>query len=212
MTYATTPRRMAFAALGMLVPLSALALAAMPPGASRSSSLPVERADATRLIDAVMRDDLHALQSLAGQGANLDASVPGDGTALIVASRRGDLAMVNTLLTLGANVNTAVQGDGSALIAAASTGNIDIMTRLLAAGARVDAITPDDETALISAVRSDHQNAVRLLVEHGADVNLGVFANGSQWRSPLNQARSDQVRQYLLGRGAVAGSPPRAGG
>lgn len=210
MTYATTPRRMAFAALGMLVPLCALA--AMPAGGSRSSSVPVEQAGAARLIDAVMRDDLHALQSLAGQGANLDASVPGDGTALIVASRRGDLAMVNTLLTLGANVNTAVQGDGSALIAAASTGNIDIMTRLLAAGARVDAITPDDETALISAVRNDRQNAVRLLVERGADVNLSVLANGSQWRSPLNQARSDQVRQYLLGRGAVAGSPPRAGG
>ena len=37
-----------------------------------------------------------------------------------------------------------------------------------------------------------------------ADVNKGVVADLGRWRSPLNQAKDDQVRAYLTSKGAVA--------
>ena len=75
----------------------------------------------------------------------------------------------------------------------------------MAAGADVDAVVPGDETALINAARSGHLDVVTYLVEHGADVNQGVFADDGRWRSPLNQATDAGVRKYLQGKGARAG-------
>jgi ankyrin repeat protein len=164
-------------------------------------------ADARHLIAAVRDGDPAALRRLAAEVGDVDACVPGDGTALIVAARQGDLAMVDALLDVGADPDRAAAGDGSPLIAAASAGNTRVIEKLLAAGAHVDAIVPEDETALISAVRQDRMAAVELLVGHGADVNLGAMANGHEWRSPLNQARSEAMRTYLLRHGAVAGRP-----
>lgn len=164
-------------------------------------------AKARHLIAAVRDGDPVVLRRLAADGGDVDACAPGDGTALIVAARQGDLAMVDALLDLGADPDRAVEGDGNPLIAAASAGNTRVMEKLLAAGAQVDAVVPEDETALINAVRQDHMAAVELLVGHGADVNLGAMANGHEWRSPLNQARSEAMRTYLLRHGAVTGRP-----
>ena len=46
---------------------------------------------------------------------------------------------------------------------------------------------------------------VRLLTQYGADVNLGVMApttRGEIYRSPLNRARSQAIRSFLIERGA----------
>jgi hypothetical protein len=40
-------------------------------------------------------------------------------------------------------------------------------------------------------------------VSHGADVNLGARADDGRWRTPLNQARSGAVEQFLRDSGAV---------
>ena len=165
--------------------------------------------DASRLIEVVHAGRVDAVRRLVGAGLAIDARSPGDGTALIVAARRGDLAMVDALLDLGANVDRSCPGDGDPLIAAAAGGHAEVIGRLLAAGAHVDAIVPGDETALIAAVRGDHLAAVQSLVTSGADVNLGAMADNGQWRTPLNQARSDAVAQFLRTRGATPGSARR---
>src|SRR3546814_7311711 len=77
---------------------------------------------------------------------------------------------------------------------AARAGNDDVVARLIEAGADPDAIVPDDETPLINAAREGHLQTVQYLVEHGADVNLGVTADFGEWRSPLNQASDEAVR------------------
>jgi ankyrin repeat protein len=194
-------------ASSLFVAVCFAASASSPRATPAAAQVSHDRADAMHLIAVVRQGDADAVRRMAKNGADVNASVRGDGTALIVAAKHGDLAMVNVLLGLGASVDQAVHGDGNPLVAASAAGSVDVMARLLAAGASIDAVVPDDETALIGAVRNDHLEAVELLVEHGADVNHGVVANGTQWRSPLNQARSEAMRKYLSGHGAVVGHP-----
>lgn len=70
--------------------------------------------------------------------------------------------------------------------------------------AEVNAKLEYNETPLINAARSGSLPLVEYLVGQKADVNLGVFADGHRWRSPLNQASTDAIREYLASKGAVA--------
>ncbi|MDQ3511411.1 MAG: ankyrin repeat domain-containing protein [Pseudomonadota bacterium] len=154
------------------------------------------------LLAAAEAGDIAAAKQLIEAGANVDTRIRGDGTALIIAARHGQLPMVEQLLQLGADVEKPSRGDGNPLIAAAAGGHDDVTERLLAAGADVDAVVAGDETPLINAARQGHLEIVKRLVAHGADVNLGVTADMGEYRSPLNQAKNDDVRDYLLSQGA----------
>jgi ankyrin repeat protein len=161
--------------------------------------------DAAQLLDAVRTNRADLVRQLVARGTDVDAALPSEGTALILASRSGNLAMVDALIALGADVDRASPGDGNPLIAAAGAGKVAVVERLLAKGANIDFVAANDETALISAVRGNHLHAVEALIRHGANVNLGVLANGTQWRTPLNQARDTTIRNYLADRGATRG-------
>ncbi len=158
----------------------------------------------TTLIEAVDGRRITEVRRLVEGGADINAATRGDGTALIRAAALGELAIVEELIRLGADVNRASRGDGNPLIAAAKHGHGDVVARLITADADVNAVVAGDETALINAARSGHLDVVTYLVEHGADVNKGVVADLGRWRSPLNQASNDEVRAYLIGKGAVA--------
>lgn len=168
-------------------------------------SAPARASSPTPLLEAAASGDVAAVRALVAAGLPVDARQPGEGTALIVAARQGDLAMVEALLALGAQPDVTSRGDGNPLIAAAARRHLPVVARLLQAGADVNRIVPLDETPLINAARSGDVQVVAYLVEHGADVNLGVTADFGRWRSPLNQARNDGVRDYLLQHGAQAG-------
>ena len=159
---------------------------------------------AAEMLAAIDAGDIKAVRMLIEKGVDPDAGVLGDGTALILASRQGKLAIVEALLEAGAGVDVASRGDGNPLIMAAKAGHDDVVARLIKAGADPDAIVPGDETPLINAARAGHLETVEYLVEHGADVNLGVTADFGQWRSPLNQARDEAIRSYLIDHGAQA--------
>lgn len=189
-TVAATPR------LGKAVILVEDAPAAAPRSASPQ---------AEQLLSAAGTGDISRVQQLVKAGVAVDTQVSGDGTALIIAAKQGELAMVDALLVLGAQPDLASRGDGNPLIAAARRGHLPVVERLVGAGADVNRIVAYDETPLINAARSGDVDTVAYLVEHGADVNLGVVADRGQWRSPLNQARNDRVRDYLTQRGAVTG-------
>lgn len=188
------------------------ALLAGPMAVAASASVPAPpHGNAERLINAVKAQRIGTVRALIVAGADVDSVAAGDGTALIVAARAGDAALVDELLRLGADVNRAARGDGNPLIAAAAVaGNLPVVDRLVTAGARVDAVVVDDETPLINAARSADLQTVTYLVEHGADVNLGVMVDTAPhgvpkarvWRSPLNQAHNDAIRHYLLRKGA----------
>lgn len=138
-------------------------------------------------------------------GLDINHDINGDGTPLIIAVRRGDQKLVEQMLNRGADINRESEQDGNPLIVAALRNNLSLVDYLYKQGAEIDAITKYDETALISASRAGHFQIVEYLVENGADVNLAVEANvmrGKEWRSPLNGAKTKQIRDFLIANGA----------
>ena len=153
------------------------------------------------LIEAAEAGRLEEVRRLVRSGVRVDARVDGTGTALIVAARAGNLQMVDALLRLGAPVDQYSLRDGNPLIVAAMKGHHDVVDRLIEAGANVNAVVTYDETPLINAAREGHLSIVTCLVDKGADVNLAVRADFGV-RSPLNQAHGEDVRRYLISKGA----------
>ncbi len=170
---------------------------------AENSAARLSGGDATSLVEAVKDGRADDVRQLVSAGVDVDAQVRGDGTALIMAARHGNLEIIDLLIELGADPDHASRGDGNPLIIASMTGHAEAVERLLDAGADANAIVPYDETALINAAREGHLDIVTLLVEQNADVNLGVEADFGQWRSPLNQARDQSIRAYLVSQGAV---------
>ncbi len=169
----------------------------------QSAVVSVAKRDVSALIDAVEDGNIDQVRALVSIGADVNARHPGDGTPLMVAARQGDLSMVNALLALGANGNSAASGDGTALITASGVGHLEVVERLVAAGAKIDTAVIGDETALITASREGHLDVVQYLVVNKANVNLGARTGGGHWRTPLNQAATSSIREFLIKNGAV---------
>ncbi len=192
-------------AMGLLVAtLSVVCVQAQPrQSVAQVAAASDSDASALLLIAAVRAGDLASVRELVFSGSNVNAAVESEGTALIAAARAQNLAMVNELLLLGADVSLAVRGDGNPLIAAAAKrDNTEVIERLITAGANVNSVVLGDETALINASRSGGLDNVRTLVNHGADANLAVTTELGIRRSPLNQAKAQSVRDYLIAQGA----------
>ncbi|AIE83660.1 ankyrin repeat domain-containing protein [Fimbriimonas ginsengisoli] len=141
-------------------------------------------------------------------GAELD----GAAARLVDAAHRGDAEGVRTAVQEGANPNLTFADDEgyfnlTPLMIAAQGGHVEAIRVLLKAKAKVKAknkhISPEDgggETALDYAVAGKHQEAARLLLEHGA--NLDAIESGN---TPLMLAvmRDDEeLVRFLLDLGA----------
>ena len=119
-------------------------------------------------------------------------------------SRSSARSTCSWLLTpTGAGVCTQ---DGCApLHLAAAGGHTRAMKVLLVCGVHVDQRTVGGETALLTAARRAHMEAVKLLLEHGADVNL---RSEEQKRSTLQWVvghAQTEVAEALLHAGAEVG-------
>lgn len=172
---------------------------------ARHYSLLSER-ESTLLIRAVSRNDLDTIERLQNDGVDINTPVIGDGTALMIAVGSNNTDMVLSLLDLGADVNQSSEGDGNPLIVAAMRNNLAMAELLLDKGADIDAAVPRDETALINASRFGYLEMVKMLVSRGADVNLAVetgMSDGFELRSPLNQAATNEILDYLIANGAT---------
>ena len=133
------------------------------------------------------------VEQLLQAGADPNTARPGGETALMSASRAGDVRSVAALIASGARVNAAEATRGqTALMWAAGEGHAGVLRALLAAGAdlhaashgpadaeaaggsgtytrrvkRMDAFTP-----FLFAVRAGRFEAVKALLDGGADVN-----------------------------------------
>src|SRR5262249_14677060 len=130
-----------------------------------------------------------------------NTSLPEGETALMTAARTGRIDAVRLLLAHGADVNARDSRRGqTALMWAAAQNNTEVIRTLIAAGADVHVHTasalsgqegrqpngtpsqsapvsvfsaspPTSFTALMFAIRAGHLNAVRVLLEAGADIN-----------------------------------------
>jgi ankyrin repeat protein len=110
--------------------------------------------------------------SLYGMEQELFKATDKDGdTFLIAALRENNSARVKLLLEAGANVNQPTQAGFFPLYVAATV-NPAIVPLLLAHGAQIDAKNTEGETALHGAVKFGKEEAVKILLSAGADINV----------------------------------------
>lgn len=99
-------------------------------------------------------------------GTRIDATNARDETALMLVALQGDLESVKLLVKRGAEVN---RPGWTPLHYAAAGGHVPVIAFLLDENAYIDAQSPNRTTPLMMAARQKHTNAVRVLIEAGAD-------------------------------------------
>lgn len=191
------------------------------PGAGRSSPLQLamttgafdligfllrEGADPNRPVSegrppleiASMLGNFKLVRLLISFNANPNGSSLDGLTFLQRASFQGDLGIVNVLLEAGAIVD-ATNGTYSRkpLMLASAGGYVDIQKVLLGRGASVDSTSPGEEgvTALQCAVDSGSFQAVKVLLEAGAEVKSSLMYKSMMSRSDCNEI-PDLLRSY----------------
>ena len=159
------------------------------------------------------------VEALLDAGADPNATLRGGETALMTAARTGDAATIRALLVRGADPNVRDDFRGqTALMWAAARNNAAAVHALAELGADIHAQTvtaerapggnrlfyappPTGFSALTFAARGGHLDALRVLLEAGADVNATL----SDGQSALVVAVANanwQLADYMLDRGA----------
>ncbi len=131
------------------------------------------RADGTTpLAWAVHQDDLEIADLVIRAGSIVNAANDFGITPLSLACVNRSTAMVEKLLQAAANPNISDLTGETPLMACAHTGSVDAVKLMIARGADVNAKeTQREQTVLMLAVAGKHSEVVRVLVDHGADVN-----------------------------------------
>jgi ankyrin repeat protein len=156
----------------------------------------------TRLADAAMNRDSSSVRSLLKLHAEVNAPQPDGTTALHWASRWDDVEMANLLVTAGANVKAANRFGATPLSLACTNGSAAMIDKLLKAGEDPNAVISEmGDTALMLAARTGKPDAVKVLLDHGADANK----TNSEGQTPLMWAVAEKnaaAAKVLIDHGA----------
>ena len=126
----------------------------------------------TTLFEAAQRGDFNQVQQLVENGADVNAVNEYHITPFLAAYFDGHTEVVKYLLSEGGNANYDGFNEGTLLTLAAFTGDVASIPYLLRAGAEIDRALPrGGETALHHAADNGQTDAIRLLIQHGANVN-----------------------------------------
>ena len=130
----------------------------------------------TPLLQAVLTGERVAVQRVIASGADVNAANRYGVTPLVLAAQRGRGDLIELLLKAGASVKTAEAKlpEGQTLVMhAARTGDIASLRALITAGSNVNAReTRTGTTAAIWAASGNRANAIRVLVEAGAELDI----------------------------------------
>ena len=128
-----------------------------------------ERGD-SGLILALREHSMKAFEALM-QAPKVDLEINSENgdTALMIASFTGNKHAVEELLDKGAEAN---KHGWAALHYAAAIGDCDIIKLLLDHAAYIDAESTNKTPPLMMAARGGQEDAVKLLIEEGADISL----------------------------------------
>ncbi len=164
--------------------------------ATMFTAMLVSAAD-TRLADAAQHSDRTTVQSLLAQKVDVNAP-QGDGTtALHWAAFNDDLETAKMLIAAGASVKAATRvGSITPLFMACKNGNAAMIALFLKAGADANSTDEHGTTALMTAAASGSADAVKTLIDHGADVDAREGAHGQtalMFAASLNRAAAIKV-------------------
>jgi uncharacterized protein len=156
----------------------------------------------TRLADAAMNRDSSSVRSLLKLHADVNAPQPDGTTALAWAARWDDSEMADLLVAAGANVKAANRFGATPLSLACTNGSAVMIGNLLKAGDDPNAVISEmGDTALMLAARTGKPDAVKVLLEHGADANK----KNAEGQTPLMWAvaeRNAAAAKVLIDHGA----------
>ncbi|KAK4183467.1 ankyrin repeat-containing domain protein [Podospora australis] len=140
----------------------------------------------TDLCQACQDGNLGWARNQVSEGADVNSIDAIFNSPLSYAIKRGDLAIVKLLVEEGGARVGGADGRSSAMVfSAVQSRNIPILTYLLDKSAPISSVCGDSKdrgswkTPLALAVETGQLEAVKLLVEHGADVNGSEQANSS---------------------------------
>lgn len=155
------------------------------------------------VADAAARGDREAVKSLLKGAADVNAA-QGDGmTALHWAAMNGDAELAQMLIVAGANLKATTRlGGYTAVYLAAQQGHAKVLEALIKGGADAKSGNANGTTPLMVASASGDVDTVRVLVEHGADVNA---KDGVREQTPVMYAAASNraaVIEYLASKGA----------
>ena len=150
----------------------------------------------TPLMLASRHGHVEAAQKLIFSGAEVNYTTPRS-SALKVAAMKGSAEMIKVLCAAGAEVNTLDDLGKSAVWYAAASGHVDALTALIRMD-EADINQPDNRkyTPLMCAVASDKVDAVRALVNAGADVSLKQL-NGQTALQLAEMQPVDEITEIL---------------
>lgn len=153
----------------------------------------------TSVMIAVHTNQFELFTYLVEQGANINIRDNQLDNPLLYAGAEGKLDFLSAAITAGADTTITNRYGGTALIPAADRGHVEIVRELLLnSDVNVNHINNLGWTALLEAVilgdgGKNHQEIVKLLIEHGADVNLGD-SNGV---TPLQHAKKHGYQEMV---------------
>jgi ankyrin repeat protein len=180
-------RRTAFAAVLSLAGIGAGGRDSLIDAAKRRDAVTVRALVAARHVDAnaseadgttplhwaVRASELEIAQLLVRAGANVNLANRYGITPLSLAATNGDASLATMLLKAGADPNARGPAGETILMTAARTGNLGVLNALLAHGADVHATEgSQQQTALMWAAHENQADAVRALIDYGADPDV----------------------------------------
>ena len=169
-----------------------------------NNKLPHGRPSPSSLHDACTKGNIEDVQSLLGQGADINRRNADHDTALLVAMRNGKLEVAKALIESSADVNSRTKTGWTPLMVASRNGYRDIAELLLYHGADVNAKDEDLWTALHLASSNGRLELVKVLLDRGTDIH----ARNIDGHTPSGQAsRRGERRIVQLLSGVKVESP-----
>jgi ankyrin repeat protein len=152
-------------------------------------------AHAGSLHDAARDGDLEQVQTLIGQGADVNERGRNAETPLIIAALAGEAAVAEFLIAQDADVMARNEGGLTPLHAAAYAGSVEVAQLLLDHGAELeDRANFSGATPLMLAAEENRVAVAELLIARGADVNIpdrdGIMPITQAWA----KRRTEMVR------------------
>ena len=140
--------------------------------------------DKVPLIEAVKQGDVATVRALLAEPVDVNAAETDGTTALHWAAHLGDAMSADLLLDAGAEVKAATRNGATPFSLACYKGHAAVIERLLEAGEDANAVI-HGEPVLMMVARAGDPDAVRALLQYGADPNVTEPTRG---QTPLMHA------------------------
>ena len=152
----------------------------------------------TALLIATYTNAIDAARILIAAGADVNAKDKLNDSPYLYAGAEGKLEILKMTVSAGADLNSVNRYGGTALTPAAHHGHVDVVRYLLTTDIDVNQVNNLGWTALLEAVilgdgRITYQKIVELLLNNGADRNLG----DDQGVTPLQHARARKQEEIV---------------